>query len=201
MKRRGAEQVAAIDVARLGNFDWLPSKRARVSREASEDQGWPRRFATAHTMRDIRVEYHICNIYDLSPEAFGMFDLVYCGRLLLHLKNPLQALINIHSVTKERAVVETGAIDRDAEERFSDRPYLFFGHLHAEKNPGDNDVFWEFSTKALCNMLIHAGFSRAEPQPRFHMSNQLDVVAAVGVVQVVHPSSPLILGTVAIPGR
>ena len=36
--------------------------------------------------------------YDLSPEFVGTFDVVVCGSLLLHLREPLRALESIRSV-------------------------------------------------------------------------------------------------------
>lgn len=169
LERRGADRVRAIDVATLGDCDWIPTMRARMPEERLRDVSWPRRFATAHAMRGSRVEYQTCSVYDLSPETVGTFEVVYCGSLLVHLQHPLRALINIRSVTREMAIVETAAIEEDVEAQFPDRPYVFAGHLHAEENPGANNVFWGFSTKALCNMLIYAGFATVEPVGRVTM--------------------------------
>jgi tRNA (mo5U34)-methyltransferase len=41
----------------------------------------------------------VCNIYDLSPEVVGTFDVVICGTLLLHLRDPIRALEAVRSVT------------------------------------------------------------------------------------------------------
>jgi tRNA (mo5U34)-methyltransferase len=189
MERRGADRVVAIDVAHLGDCDILPGFRARLSRDTLEDQSWPKRFATAHALRHSRVDYRICNVYDLSPEKVGgTFDVVYCGDLLLHLKNPLQALINIRSVTKRMAIVLTGAIGEDVEKQFPDRPYMRFGHMHAEKQPGDNNVYWEFSTKALCDMLIYAGFSSIDRPKRLQTGTK-------------HPGAPPVYPAVTAIGR
>lgn len=185
LESRGADHVTAIDVARLGDSDWIPSMRARMSEERLNEVGWPQRFATAHAMRQSKVEYKLCSVYELSPERVGTFDVVYCGSLLLHLQHPLQALINIRSVTREMAIIETAAIEEDLENQFPDRPYMRFGHLHAEEHPGANNVFWGFSTKALCDMLIYAGFSSVEPLGRSTMDYHLfqhQFVSAIGRV-------------------
>src|SRR5262249_33008614 len=160
-------------VARLGDCDILPIRLASMSPADIESQGWQRRFATAHRMRGSRVDYRFCNVYDLSPETVGgTFDVGDCGDLLLHLKNPLQALINIRSVTRETAVIVTGAIGEQIESNYPDLSLLRFGHLHAEEAPGVNNVYWEFSTKALRDMLIYAGFSSVEPPRRFSVSTK-----------------------------
>jgi tRNA (mo5U34)-methyltransferase len=189
LERRGADRVVAIDVPNLGSCDFLPTKLARLDPTDAASQGWPRRFATAHALRGSRVEYRFCSVYDLSPEALGgTFDVVYCGDLLLHLKNPLQALINIRSVTRRKAVVVTGAIGAHVEAAFPDVSLMRFGHLHAEAAPGDNNVYWEFSRKALHDMLIYAGFRTVELRDRL-------------VVSTTHPGAPpLYEAVVAVAG-
>ena len=42
------------------------------------------------------------SVYDLSPETVGEFDVVVCGSLLLHLRDPLRALNAIRSVCREQ---------------------------------------------------------------------------------------------------
>jgi tRNA (mo5U34)-methyltransferase len=37
-------------------------------------------------------------VYDLSPDRLGTFDLVVCGSLLLHLRDPMRALEAVRSV-------------------------------------------------------------------------------------------------------
>lgn len=178
LERRGADRVVAVDVPNLGSCDFLPTKLARMNAADLASEGWPRRFATAHVARSSRVEYRFCSVYDLSPEALGgPFDLVYCGDLLLHLKNPLQALINIRSVTRRTAIVVTGAIGGHVEAAHPELSLMRFGHLHGEDSPGDNNVYWEFSRKALHDMLIYAGFSHVEMGERL-------------VVATTHPGAP-----------
>ena len=97
LERRGADRVVAIDVANIGEFDWLPSMRATLGDAGRRESN----FRMAHAMRRSRVDRRICSVYDLSPESVGTFDVVFCGDVLLHLFNPLKALINIRSVTRE----------------------------------------------------------------------------------------------------
>lgn len=46
------------------------------------------------------------SIYELDPEVHGLFDLVYLGSLLLHLRDPLRALERVRSVCGGRLVVD-----------------------------------------------------------------------------------------------
>src|SRR5262249_11941931 len=122
-------------------------------------------FATAQAMRKSRVEWRRCSVYDLSPKTVGIFDVVYCGSLLLHLFNPLQALINIRSVTKEMAIIQSSTPDPDdpVMKQYGDQPYIRFGELDQEKDKvGSSHTFWKFTPRALCDMLIYAGFKTVE---------------------------------------
>jgi tRNA (mo5U34)-methyltransferase len=182
MEHRGADRVTAIDVARLGQSDLLPLVRARWPQARLDNTQWPQRFATAHRSRGSRVEYKTCSVYDLAPDTVGTFDVVFCGSLLLHLFDPLKALINIRSVTRELAVIETAAADPDLERQYPDRPVMMFGVRDHEAAPGENVTYWRFSSKALCDMLIYAGFRTVEPQGVFNLTADLPVTSVVARV-------------------
>lgn len=168
MERRGAE-VTAIDIARPQDYDLLPIQRARMPEVWHNSTGHYHadRFRLAHAMRNSKVEYKVCNVYDVNPERLGTFDFVYCGTMLMHLFNPLQALINIRSVATDMAVVETCAfhpVGEPVEKMFPNQPYAWFGSLSSESAPGADCTYWRFTSAALCHMMIYAGFKRVEPQ-------------------------------------
>src|SRR5690606_18925177 len=50
-------------------------------------------------LMDSKVEWRPASIYDLDPDDFGTFDVVVCGSLMLHLRDPLRALEAVRSVT------------------------------------------------------------------------------------------------------
>lgn len=167
MERRGADKVVAIDVDRLGDCDWLPRMRTRLD-GAMESTTWRDHFRMAHSLLGSKVERIVCSVYDLSPERVGIFDVVFCGDLLLHLQNPLRALQNIRSVTRETAIVET-IVAKDLEDGFPDLPYLKFGARDSEAEAGGLNTFWQVTTKALEDMLIYADFQETHPQGRFSL--------------------------------
>jgi tRNA (mo5U34)-methyltransferase len=160
MERRGADRVVAIDVERWGDFDWLPwireSKGSQVETPSDEN------FWTAHGMRNSKVERKLCNVYDLSPESVGVFDVVFCGSLLLHLKDPLKALVNIRSVTRERAIIVT-LLAEEIEQQVPGKPWVSVGHRAGESLLGEACIYWHFSTRGLQEMMEYAGFERTEP--------------------------------------
>ena len=192
MERRGADKVVAIDIGRAGDVDLLPRHKVTCSEEELADQAWPRRFATAHAMLGSHVEHKVCSVYNLSPETVGRFDVVYSGSLLLHLFNPLQALINMFSVAKEMAVVETNCYHPDPiQEQYPDRPYMWFGRMDWEGDrPGVEVGYWSFTPRALCDMMIYAGFAHVEPLEPFHMK-RAGMEATVLVTPVIGHVKPI----------
>jgi 2-polyprenyl-3-methyl-5-hydroxy-6-metoxy-1,4-benzoquinol methylase len=91
MEQRGATEVVAIDY------------------RASEASG----FAIASELLSSRVKYFVENIYNLTPEKYGMFDVVLCFGVLYHLRNPMLALDKIRAITKTGGTlfIETQLLD------------------------------------------------------------------------------------------
>ncbi|MDB5349738.1 MAG: hypothetical protein JWN86_985 [Planctomycetota bacterium] len=191
MERRGADRVVAFDIARMGESNVLPRYRATLPDWwATSENYCAERFWTAHAMRQSRVEYRTGSVYDLSPETIGTFDLVYCGSLLVHLFNPLEALIAIRSVTRAMAVIEACSTDpayNPVDEAFPDQPLMKFGSLDGDGGePGRQCMYWYFTEKALYDMLVYAGFGAVEPRGQYRITGpgggNCPVVSAVAHV-------------------
>ena len=91
---------------------------------------------------------------------------MFCGDVLLHLFNPFQALLNIRSVTRELAVIQT-TLDPELENAHPGMPWLRFGARHLEKQLGEHCTYWFFNTAALREMMEYAGFHVTEPRKTF----------------------------------
>src|SRR4051812_33512280 len=101
LERRGASEVVAIDIGSHENWDWPPDMRAtgadNLARLAGPEKGVG--FEIAKRALGSKVERVIMSVYDLSPDTpGGMFDIVTCGSLMLHLRDPMRALEAIRSV-------------------------------------------------------------------------------------------------------
>ncbi len=99
LERRGAAEVVATDVASHEDWDFPPAVRAggvELLREIAGEKG--RGFEIAARALGSKVRKVEINVYDLSREALGTFDVVVCGSLLLHLRDPFRALEGIRSV-------------------------------------------------------------------------------------------------------
>jgi tRNA (mo5U34)-methyltransferase len=80
MERRGA-QVVAVDNVESANFLWL------------------------HRELHSRVDYRILDVYQLTPERLGRFDIVIFLGVLYHLKHPLLGLERVCALTDDFAAV------------------------------------------------------------------------------------------------
>jgi tRNA (mo5U34)-methyltransferase len=159
LERRGAERVVATDIERNRDADLLPWVRDELGDKAKYKVS--SRFKAAHALRGSQVEHVGCSVYDLSPETVGTFDVVFCGSLLLHLQNPIGALVKVRSVTKEKAIVAT-MLEKEIDEQAPDKPWLAFGYREFETRLGEETIFWRFSTRGLQEMMEYAGFGRTE---------------------------------------
>jgi tRNA (mo5U34)-methyltransferase len=102
LERRGASDVVCTDIADHADWDWPAQARALGAEQLAEIAGEKGRgFEIARDALGSRVEKVEVNVYDLSPERVGRFDVVVCGSLLLHLRDPVRALEAIRAVCGE----------------------------------------------------------------------------------------------------
>jgi tRNA (mo5U34)-methyltransferase len=99
MERRGAREVVATDIGGHENWDWPAATRAQGPETLARIAGPKGRgFELAREAYGSNVQKRVINVYDLSPEEVGKFDVVVCGSLMLHLRDPVRALEAIRSV-------------------------------------------------------------------------------------------------------
>lgn len=107
-ERRGAT-VTAIDLPSWKDHDhgpryWMMEEEKTRSADINQE------FELAREALGSRVEKKLLNIYDISPDTVGMFDIVFCGSMILHLTNPIKAIWNLASVTREMAIIATSVL-------------------------------------------------------------------------------------------
>jgi tRNA (mo5U34)-methyltransferase len=98
MERRGASEVIAIDVRDPAHQDWPGNASGQL--QASWDEQYARRagFDLVHGALESSVKWQDMRVNDLNPEVMGKFDFVFMGSLLLHLRDPVGALLAISTV-------------------------------------------------------------------------------------------------------
>jgi tRNA (mo5U34)-methyltransferase len=113
MERRGAE-VMAVDAT--------PHERFRVARE----------------LLGSKVEYRVDDVYRLSPEKIGRFDIVLFLGVLYHLKHPVLALERVCELSTEMVCVQSFVTDDGSD--LSARPVMEFYETTELRGQFDNWV-------------------------------------------------------------
>ena len=101
LERRGAAEVVATDISDHAEWDHevrLGGQSTELLEQIAGEKGSG--FEIARELLGSSVEKRELNAYDLSADAVGEFDVVVCGSLLLHLRDPLRALAAIRSVCR-----------------------------------------------------------------------------------------------------
>jgi tRNA (mo5U34)-methyltransferase len=156
MERRGAASVTAIDLEDPEDLDWPASLRAGHDKQLDETKA--ERFALAKGALGSNVERVVLSAYDLSPEL-GMFDFVFCGDLLLHVKDPITPVERIRSVCTGSAVIV------NVIKRFR----LYEKRPMAELDGIDNFEWWVTNLAGLERIVKAAGFARVEASEPFEL--------------------------------
>ncbi len=101
-ERRGAAKVIATDLQERDELDWpVPLRRSQPDRYEPRRSG----FDLAKEALGSRVEHLFISAYDVSPERIGRFDLVFVGSLLVHLRDPVGALMALYGVCEGTIMV------------------------------------------------------------------------------------------------
>lgn len=156
LERRGAAEVVAIDLDDHARWDWPVAKRefgpARLAELAGQRKGMG--FELAREALGSEVERRELSVYELDPDEHGRFDVVVCGSLLLHLRDPVLAIERMCSVC-DGEFLSAEAID----------PVLTaFGRRRplARVMAGDRMQWWVPNAAGHVRMLESGGFEPIE---------------------------------------
>jgi tRNA (mo5U34)-methyltransferase len=155
MERRGAASVTALDLEDPEALDW-PASLRHQQKALDETKG--ERFELVRRTLGSNVERVLMSAYDLGPEL-GTFDFVFCGDLLLHLKDPITPVENIRSVCTGSAVI----VNTIKKFRFAR------GRAIAELDGIDNFEWWVTNLEGLIRIVRAAGFARVEAAETFEL--------------------------------
>jgi tRNA (mo5U34)-methyltransferase len=153
LERRGAAEVVATDIADHASWDWPAALRARgveaLAAIAGPEKGLG--FRIAAELLGSKVQRVEVNAYDLSPERMGEFDVVVCGSLLLHLRDPVGALEAMRSVCRSHLL---------SVEEVRLAPSLLHPRRPLAELDGASDLcqWWVPNTAGHRRMLEAAGF-------------------------------------------
>src|SRR5262249_12499041 len=116
-----------------------------------------RGFDTAHKALSSRVEGLVRDYMMLTPDEIGMFDVVLYLGVLYHMRNPLDALTQVASLTGTVAIIETAAVVVPGYEHNSIREFFESTELG-----DDMSNWWVPNERAPLSMCRAAGFRRVD---------------------------------------
>lgn len=154
MERRGAE-VVAIDVDHEWEYDVPPRRRPASYPDTYRGEG----FELAKSIAGSKVERVHCNVYDADPKDLGTFDLVFCGTVLIHVRDQLLALERLANLCHGRFVFA------DEYDRASGLIPFPVSRYHADREAAV--VFWLPSKRTWKRMIWTAGFDDVTEHGRF----------------------------------
>jgi hypothetical protein len=104
------------------------------------------------------------NLYDASPQELGTFDLIFCGSVLIHLRDQLLALERIAALCRDRFICA------EAYDRLTGLLPFPVARYRADRRA--SVVFWEPSARTWRRMLWTAGFDDVREQARFSLRSR-----------------------------
>ncbi|MCC6589527.1 MAG: DUF1698 domain-containing protein [Bryobacterales bacterium] len=131
MERRGAE-VLAVDCVEIENFRY------------------------AHRKLGSKVDYRIMDIYDITPERVGRFDIVLCLGVIYHLKHPLLAIERVCDLTRGLAIIESFVAD----ENHTHTEYPWMEFYESDELGGQADNWSGPNEECFLAFCRTAGFAR-----------------------------------------
>jgi tRNA (mo5U34)-methyltransferase len=156
LERRGA-QVVALDLDDERELDYPP--RRRPTQFAEEPRGVG--FELAREALGSKVERVALSIYDATPEELGTFDLVFCGSVLIHLRDQLLALERIANLCTDLFV------SAEEYDRLSGLVPFPVSRYRADDERAV--VFWLPSVRTWRKLIWSAGFDQVETLGKFRM--------------------------------
>jgi tRNA (mo5U34)-methyltransferase len=147
----------------IGCWDgWFSFELERRGAEVVAIDNWDNpRFRQMHARYNSRVDYRQLDMYDLTPERVGRFDIVLFMGVLYHLKHPLLALERVCALSTNFVAVDSFVLrPGQYPDEVLQRPILEF--FETDEMGGQTDNWFGPSLPALLGMCRVAGFARVE---------------------------------------
>ena len=162
MERRGAT-VTSVDIKSILDWDHVggeTQKRKVLELIKNDVENYSRQqitgaFDLAVCALRSNVESCLMSIYELTPEAFDgrMFDVVFAGSIMSHLRDPVLALEKLKSVTRIKCIISVPAFD------LPETMNIPVMSLVGDNDP-DRRSWWVMNRKCLNEMLLCVGFKQ-----------------------------------------
>jgi tRNA (mo5U34)-methyltransferase len=156
-ERRGAAEVVALDLDDERELDYPPRRRPETFPLTPRGAG----FQLAKRALGSNVKRVTRSIYDADPAELGTYDLVFCGMVLVHLRDQLLALERIARLCSGTFI--------SAEEPDVSVGWLPFPAVRYRADRDAAVVFWLPSARAWRRMMWTAGFDAVRRHARFKL--------------------------------
>jgi hypothetical protein len=178
MESRGAD-VIGFDLPSERSWDLVPFARADIATYGVAIKNDIERLKNGwwftHRLFGSKARVVYGNIYDI-PEAIGPLDVATFGAILLHLRDPFQALYSALRLTREMAIVTEVHPEQppgspmgstsppespSRKRRFLSNPHqgqMFFVPAPGTTDPSAAVTWWSFPPQVICQFLGVLGF-------------------------------------------
>ena len=159
MEQRGAAEVVAIDVDDPEELDFAIDYQAagpKHIREIGAERGPG--FAQAKAALGSSVIRRNRSVYELDPDEDGRFDVIVCGAILLHLRDPVLALERIREVCDGTLILI---------EEVNPRLEVFTPRYPAAAVRPHLDQWWVVNSAGMEKLLWTGGWEVVQRCPRF----------------------------------
>ncbi|MHB1487388.1 MAG: class I SAM-dependent methyltransferase [Acidimicrobiales bacterium] len=182
MERRGAGEVIAVDILDPAKWDWpansSPASIAAIGARKQAGVG----FEIAHGALGSSVKRQERSVYDVDAADMGYFDFVFAGSLLLHLRDPIGALMRLRSICKGQLLI----VDAINPVLSVLSPRLAVSTLDGDGRPW----WWRPNVAGLVRMAQSAGFRTVGKPTTFAMpAGPGQVQPRIKPQMLRHPSS------------
>jgi tRNA (mo5U34)-methyltransferase len=156
----------------IGTWDgWFAFEMERRGAEVVAVDCWDNpRFREMHQALDSRVDYRRFDMYELTPERIGKFDIVLFMGVLYHLKHPLLALERVCALATDFAAVESFILRETHRPGANVQGRAVMEFYETDELGGQTDNWCGPSLPCLLALCRTAGFARVEEQKVFEFS-------------------------------
>jgi 2-polyprenyl-3-methyl-5-hydroxy-6-metoxy-1,4-benzoquinol methylase len=158
------EDLSGKRVLDIGAWDgWFSFEMERRGAEVMAIDNWDNpRFHQVHRRLHSRVDYRQMDMYDMTPERIGRFDIVLFMGVLYHLKHPLLALERVCALTTGMAAVDSFIVREKHVPGVDVSTVPIMAFYETDELAGQTDNWVGPSLPCLLAFCRTAGFARVE---------------------------------------
>lgn len=156
--------LAGKRVLDIGAWDgWFSFEMERRGAEVMAVDNWDnQRFRHVHARLGSRVDYRQMDVYELTPERIGRFDIVLFMGVLYHLKHPLLALERVCALATDLAAVDSFVLREEHRPSAKVDDRLIMEFYETNEFGGQTDNWVGPNLACLMAFCRTAGFARVE---------------------------------------